>query len=368
MAAMLRLLRSKCARAKSARAAGACGATALAFSRPQLEAYDEKPAPFDAMGYNRVVVKGVPYPGFAREEWLDELQSGFKLRESDIVIATFPKCGTTWMQQIVLTLLFGGDKSKVPRPAWQAPWIEASVCRKHLGLSGGGSGPAMTLSELLEWDGSCEALDTPPRRVFKTHAPVQRVPWSGGMSGCGAAKVVVVVRNPKDACVSMFHHSRDIKPFNYTGDLEHFTTRLFLPGNNESGCFWAWHAGWEEVAAKHPGSVMWVSYEELQRDFPGTVGRLAQFLAIPVSDDVIVQTMQGSSLSSMRSDWAAFNQELESKGMDRIETRVRKGAVGSWRDDIQGDLLAEFDRVHRAKASGHGLKYEFNFGDAHSRM
>ena len=36
-----------------------------------------------------------------------DLRSRFRLRAHDIVIATYPKCGTTWMQQLVLLLLRG---------------------------------------------------------------------------------------------------------------------------------------------------------------------------------------------------------------------------------------------------------------------
>jgi aryl sulfotransferase len=33
----------------------------------------------------------------------------FPFRDDDIIIATFAKAGTTWMQQIVGQLVFGGD-------------------------------------------------------------------------------------------------------------------------------------------------------------------------------------------------------------------------------------------------------------------
>lgn len=32
-----------------------------------------------------------------------------KFRDDDIIIATYAKSGTTWMQQIIAQLLFGGD-------------------------------------------------------------------------------------------------------------------------------------------------------------------------------------------------------------------------------------------------------------------
>jgi len=348
-------------------AGAALGAAALLLSQPGPHRAEEpeleRPAPVDEMGYVRTVVRGVPQPPFIRDACLEELQRDFALRGDDIVVATYPKCGTTWMQQILLTLLFGGEASKAPRAMQQAPWIESSCCRKRLGLPASLSAVPMSVEELLAWDGRLGALDAPPRRVFKTHAQAGLVPWRGGVGGCGGAKVVVVTRNPKDACVSNFHHARDVVAFAYCGDLWHFVTALFLRGRVESGCFWEWHAGWEAAAAQHPGDVMWVSYEELKRDYEGTVRRLAGFLQIPAPDDVIARTMAASSFASMKVSIAQFDGQLTASGVAPKRGHLRKGEMGSWRGDIEGALLAEFDAVSEAKTALHGLKYKFDYGD-----
>ena len=110
------------------------------------------------------------------------------------------------------------------------------------------------------------------RRVWKTHAPAGAVPWRGGPAAPAeaGAKVVVVSRNPKDAAVSMLHHTRNIPGFCFAGGWEQFAP-LFLAGRVESGSIWEWHRGWWEAAAAHPESVLVVHFEDLKADLPGEV-------------------------------------------------------------------------------------------------
>ena len=47
----------------------------------------------------------------------------FKPRESDVFVVTTPKCGTTWMQQILHQLRTGGDM-EFREITEVVPWIE----------------------------------------------------------------------------------------------------------------------------------------------------------------------------------------------------------------------------------------------------
>ena len=68
--------------------------------------------------------------------------------------------------------------------------------------------------------------------------------WESGLPLAG--KVVYVSRNPKDACVSMFHHTRAIDSFTYDGTFGDFI-ELFLQGGVEHGSWWHHHRRWCQI-------------------------------------------------------------------------------------------------------------------------
>eukprot|EP00930_Biecheleria_cincta_P004026 TRINITY_DN10492_c0_g1_i2.p1 TRINITY_DN10492_c0_g1~~TRINITY_DN10492_c0_g1_i2.p1 ORF type:complete len:367 (-),score=56.73 TRINITY_DN10492_c0_g1_i2:110-1210(-) len=320
----------------------------------------------DEKGYLHALNRGIPGPTFYVVSAVEKLQREFVLRNSDIIVASYPKCGTTWVQKLVLTLLLGGDASKVPRPMEQAPWIEVQPSLKAFGVT---QAPCLTdeaksVEELTSWDGATKFGPAPPRRVFKTHVPPNIVPWRGGLRDRGGAKIVIVTRNPKDAVVSLYHHTLDIPHvFGYEGDFQHFTSKLFLPGKCESGCFWKWHAEWERAMAEEDSGIHWLSYEELKRDPANTVRKLANFLGIPITEEVLSKTIAGSSFSKMKTETELIDRDLEAKGIHVKPNHMRQGEMGSWRSTLHGPLLEEFDAVHSAKTAEHGLAYTFDFGD-----
>ena len=49
----------------------------------------------------------------------------FRFRDNDIIIATYAKSGTTWMQQIVGQMLLGPDRELAV--ADMSPWLDLRV-------------------------------------------------------------------------------------------------------------------------------------------------------------------------------------------------------------------------------------------------
>ncbi len=101
-----------------------------------------------------------------------------KFRDDDIVIATYAKSGTTWLQQIVSQLIFEGQEN-LPT-AEMSPWVDLRIPPREVKL------PMIEAQE--------------HRRFLKTHLPVDALVFSE------KAKYIYIARDARDVMWSMYNH------------------------------------------------------------------------------------------------------------------------------------------------------------------
>ena len=104
--------------------------------------------------------------------------NAFAFRDDDVVIATYAKSGTTWMQQIVGQLVFQGDENVAMHAI--SPWVDLRVP------------PATEKLAMLEAQTH--------RRIVKTHLPVDALVFSP------KAKYIYIGRDGRDVLFSWYHH------------------------------------------------------------------------------------------------------------------------------------------------------------------
>ena len=209
---------------------------------------------------------------------LDPLR-GYVPGPQDVFVATYPKSGTNWMLQVVHQLIHHGE-GEFDHIHDVVPWPEAERSPWFL------RGHAVPLAAADDWTRAPE-----PLRAIKTHLPWERLPYDP------RARYVVVIRDPKDVVVSSYHFVRDavLGPAMPPVDAWY---RMFLEGSSLGGS-WGVHAAgyW---AQRHRPNVLVVSFKAMKRDLPGTVARVAAFLGVAASDEVLRRVCTRASFAHMK--------------------------------------------------------------------
>ena len=288
-------------------------------------------------------VKGRRLPRLSARRW-EELKT-FPLKNDDLFICSYPKSGTTWTQQIVKLLRNGGKKDDVIVDR-AIPWLE--VLESDFGSAINTYTPDMATSS-----------DVLSPRVFKSHFPYELVP--GGLPHTTPAKYIVVLRNPKDVCVSFWHHKLRINasvptdtPTSWDGYVSDF-----VRGTMGWGSWFDYIMEWWEH--RHAPNVLFIKYEDMKRSPSESVCTIADFIGTQVTDDLVEEVIYNSSFSSMKTDntcnysWQAGpNKFFSGEG-----EFMRKGQVGNWKGYFTDDQVKLFADMCD-KLSDVGL----NFSDA----
>jgi aryl sulfotransferase len=249
----------------------------------------------------------------------------FVNRPGDIFVCTPPKCGTTWTQAIVASLLW---------PDGDAP------------------GPVMTLSPWLEAEFNPVAdlfarLDAQThRRFIKSHTPADGIPFFAD------AKYIFVGRDGRDAFMSMCNHRERFKDEVRAG----LNARAHADGvppmppwdGDVHGFFRAWLDGghhlrhvatfWERRAL---ANLLLLHYNDLKSDLAGEMRRVAAFLGIDVPASKWPGVVERCTFESMRARGDEIGSFWQFDG--GATSFLFKGTNGRWRDVLTPAELAAYD-------------------------
>jgi aryl sulfotransferase len=265
--------------------------------------------------------------------------SRYRPRAADIVISTYPKCGTTWMQRIVGSLVFQTPEP-MPFSSEISLWIDGRTTRR--------------LDEVIA---TIEAQAH--RRFLKAHLP------SDGLPIFDEVRYLHVARDGRDALMSWHEHDAAWLPemigrldANGLGDEtigKPYPPRLTDPAeqfhrwltmgvtaDQPDGCpnlsYFHCEATWWE--ARHRPNVLMVHYNDLKADLAGEVARIAEFLAIPLPDGLLPELVAAAGLRAMQRDGDALLPHQVKVFRDGHRSFLNKGTAGRWRGLFRDDDLA----------------------------
>lgn len=271
---------------------------------------------------------------FDSERW-----ASYTPRSDDIVIATYSKCGTTWMQRIVSMLVFGTAE---PRPIWDlSPW------------------PDMRLFGPIEVAMANAEAQT-HRRFFKTHLPYDALPVYEGM------KFVHVARDGRDAAMSLHNHLINFRqstvealseisisdpkfgdpyPTTSVDPARYFHEWVSDGGGQGDSLSSFFHVENSYWATRDDKNMLLVHFADLIKDRAGEMRRVAKFLEIEIPDSnwpAIIEAAGFDVMKSQGNELIPAAQALWELGSGQF---FNKGTNGRWRDVVSKVDLARYDSL-----------------------
>lgn len=268
----------------------------------------------------------------------------FPFREGDVVVSTRSKSGTTWMQQVCLSLVHGSPT--LPAPLGElSPWVDWLV------------EPEAALFARLDAQ--------PGRRVVKTHTPLD------GVVIDPRASYVVVVRDPLDMAVSLYHQGENLdreRIAEMTGRpasappprpplaewLVRWTTARADPLESMDSLAGVVHHAADAWARCDDERVLAVRYEELVADLEGRMRWLADRLDIEVEPQLWPSLVDGARFASMRA--AAEVRTPDQRGVLKDPAAFfRRGTPGAGREVLSDREVATYEQTVRDLLAAEGV-------------
>ncbi|XP_064484777.1 sulfotransferase ssu-1-like [Ornithodoros turicata] len=281
-------------------------------------------------------VDGIVVPVFFEEENVREALN-YEARPGDVFIATYPKCGTTWLQYIVWCLY------NMDRLDGGVPSVYDMI---------------QTIVPFIDRVGTAPVLSRAPPRCMKTHFSRDDVPYHPD------AKYVVAVRNPFDSLVSFYHfckatHEKHISAL----DFDEFFD-CYIAGDMYWGSYFDHVMSWYKH--RHDPNVCFLYYEELLEDPAGHVLKVADFLEpsglgcrLRADPGLLAKVVDLTSFHNLKKAAYEAKPDVDVAKLGWKSSHFRKGVVGDWRNQFTQEQQVRLRRVFEEKLAGTEMKQVF---------
>ena len=256
----------------------------------------------------------------------------FIFRNDDIIISTYAKAGTTWMQQIISQLIFNGEEDL--EVAEMSPWIDLRVPPREVKM------PALEAQK--------------HRRFVKTHLPVNALRFSA------KAKYIYIGRDGRDVVWSMYNHHINANETWYS--VLNDTPGLVGPPiekpvdsvvqyyhdwlDKDGYPFWPF---WDNIrswwAIRNLPNVYFIHFANLKKDMPSEIRKVAEFLKIEIDDNKWNDILEHCTFDYMKKN-ATKSTPLGGAFWDAgAKVFINKGTNGRWRDLLSKEESQRYEKM-----------------------
>jgi hypothetical protein len=227
----------------------------------------------------------------------------------DTFLVSFPKSGNTWARFLIANLVRPNEK------------IDFSNVNRVI------PGPEVTRNRDL--------MRIPRPRIIKSHQYFDP----------RYKQVIYIVRDPRDVVVSQYHFQRKRKLIADGFPLDDFVEK-FLSGET---CFygsWGEHVGsWLATRHGQQGFLL-LRYEDMVADTARELSKVASFLGLSATPEVIGEAVQRSSADAMRQLEKSQAQLFTSTKDTRQDIPfVRAAKAGGWRSALPEELALRIEEA-----------------------
>ncbi|XP_077524216.1 amine sulfotransferase-like [Amblyomma americanum] len=285
-------------------------------------------------------IEGLPFLKFF-DEGIVRSAMNYEPQVDDVIIASYPKSGTTWAQFIAASIFTSGNPPKTTLDF-------------------------MLSSPFIDLMGVDAVLQMPRPGAFISHLPFDKRKHST------QAKYIYIARNPYDCCVSFYHFMKHFTPKDWQDVSFDSFLNVFLSGSLLYGDYFDHLLSW--YPHRYDPNVLFLTYENLKKETPYWVLRIADFLgkeygsALRKNEAFLNKVLDSCSPQNMKPVFKDPTHVWVRKALDLPRERriasmevlrnnpaykmemhrggsfVRKGIVGDWKSHFSGE------QVERMKA------------------